>query len=129
VALLEDWAQSQGRDIAESLASELGCESVAEALTTALTTDATVTIIDAYEGCDRGCTLDVCTDAVSALWQRAEESTPVASTIALAAAGIAELSGDTNVVAFSGDWLGTAVIRSDADAPIRGTFVASEAPQ
>jgi hypothetical protein len=80
-----------------------------------------------YPSCDESCALSTCSSAVSALWQKARDSSgSTVATLAVTATGRADIGDDASATALQGSWVGELSIGTDT-APASGTLSATSA--
>jgi hypothetical protein len=87
--------------VSEALAAVLSCTQVADALVAHGTSSAHSTA-----DCDRGCTEELCRNAVHALLANALASDEEPSTLDIALTGSGSVGDDAELTGFNGNWLG-----------------------
>jgi hypothetical protein len=75
-----------------------------------------------YAGCDEACALNLCTQAVAALWTKASDASgTTVATLGLTGTGKADVGDDAAITGLTGGWVGNLVVGPDS-APVSGTL-------
>jgi hypothetical protein len=107
----------------DALAEELECTTLASDLAGA-GNDALL----AYDGCNASCLNDLCSAALTVIWQRARDASALSPVqISVAAAGLGRVGEHAELAGVSGSWVGK-LISEGNEEPTGGTLTAAEPP-
>lgn len=113
----------QAGSLESALAQSVDCQLVAQTLLAHGTTAG----VELYAGCDESCAASACTSAVSALWNKARDSSgSTVATLGVTGTGSAEVGDDAAAIAVDGSWVGELSIGQDS-SPVSGTLSATSA--
>ena len=80
-----------------------------------------------YASCGESCAVSTCSSAVSALWQKARDSSgSTVASLAFTGTGRADIGDDASATALDGSWVGELSVSADS-APASGTLSATSA--
>ncbi len=97
----------------EELAALADCASIAAKLV-----DASGGAV--HDGCDEGCALLACQDALDRAWTRAADQSTMLSRLSVAMSGAARHTDQAEIASFEGAWLGTTLLAAQLGGPARG---------
>ncbi|HEY3668421.1 MAG TPA: hypothetical protein VGL19_20610 [Polyangiaceae bacterium] len=108
----------QATSLEDALAQSLDCGLAANVLLENGSTPGSVV----YAGCDEACALNLCTQAVAALWTKASDASgTTVATLGLTGTGKADVGDDAAITGLTGGWVGNLVVGPDS-APVSGTL-------
>jgi hypothetical protein len=116
-ALARDPARTSAAD---AMATQFGCDDVASIIV-GVGSDPD----EAFPGCDEGCTLDLCREAMGVLWSRVAESALPAVPWQISGGARATIDDEARPTEVDGIWIGTLTVSELGTTPIQGPFSAS----
>ncbi|HTV19739.1 MAG TPA: hypothetical protein VMG12_13735 [Polyangiaceae bacterium] len=108
---------------ADAMATQFGCDDVASIITGVGSQPG-----EAFEGCDEGCALALCREAMGVLWARVADSALPAVPWQISGRARARIDDDARPRQVGGTWIGTLTVPNFGTTPIQGPFTGESSP-